>query len=230
MKYVGFNFSMKLAGSLDSVCEVKVRLRQRPGICVKYFTAIRAYESSKLASFEENSIYISYIISTDIIDCQLPKLVGDGYCHDSTNNFHCGFDGGDCCGKCVNKDYCTECECKKGDVEAISNALVGDGFCQESTNNFECDFDGGDCCGSCVNTKYCIDCDCKGQSNGNGKNNPFLANGFCQDQLNHAECNFDGFDCCSADLMEGSIENIAPIASAKVFWIILGRSQLNLKA
>ena len=156
----------------------------------------RAYESSKLASFEENSIYISYIISTDIIDCQLPKLVGDGYCHDSTNNFHCGFDGGDCCGKCVNKDYCTECECKKGDVEAISNALVGDGFCQESTNNFECDFDGGDCCGSCVNTKYCIDCDCKGQSNGNGKNNPFLANGFCQDHLNHAECNFDGFDCC----------------------------------
>ena len=139
---------------------------------------------------------VSYIISTDVIDCQLPKLVSDGYCHDYTNNFHCGFDGGDCCGSCVNKDYCTECECKKGDVEAISNALVGDGLCQDSTNNIECDFDGGDCCGSCVNTKYCIDCDCKGQSIGNGKNNPFLANGFCQDELNHAECNFDGFDCC----------------------------------
>ena len=122
--------------------------------------------------------------------------MGDGYCHDYTNNLHCEFDGGDCCGSCVNKDYCTECLCKKGDVEAISNALVGDGFCQESTNNLECNFDGGDCCGSCVNTKYCIDCECKGQSNGNGKNNPFLGNGFCQDQLNHAECNFDGFDCC----------------------------------
>ena len=29
--------------------------------------------------------------------------IGDGFCHDYNNNYHCSFDGGDCCGPCVNK-------------------------------------------------------------------------------------------------------------------------------
>ena len=34
-------------------------------------------------------------------------LVGDGFCNEETNNEICNFDGGDCCGDCVNKDHCT---------------------------------------------------------------------------------------------------------------------------
>ena len=34
-------------------------------------------------------------------------LVGDGFCNEETNTAICNFDGGDCCGDCVNKDRCT---------------------------------------------------------------------------------------------------------------------------
>ena len=136
-------------------------------------------------------------------ECQLADLVGDGYCHDWTNNRHCNFDGGDCCGSCVNREHCTECVCKGGGV--AKNPWVGDGFCQDLTNNEECDFDGGDCCGSCVNTKYCNDCKCLGEQIGEvADNNAFFANGMCQDELNNAQCNYDGFDCC--DIYEKNVE------------------------
>ena len=140
------------------------------------------------------SIIIYFLKS---LECQLPTYVGDGYCHDFTNNRECGFDGGDCCGSCVNKEYCSDCECRNGVDLGIRNALVGDGFCHDLTNNAECNFDGGDCCGSCVNTKYCIHCNCSGEHTGDAKNNAFLGNGFCQDEYNHADCNYDGFDCCA---------------------------------
>ena len=38
-------------------------------------------------------------------------LVGDGYCHDVTNKAECNFDGNDCCGFCINTEFCIECEC-----------------------------------------------------------------------------------------------------------------------
>ena len=38
-------------------------------------------------------------------------LVGNGVCNDEANNEGCNFDGGDCCGACVNTEYCTECVC-----------------------------------------------------------------------------------------------------------------------
>ena len=38
-------------------------------------------------------------------------MVGDGYCNDESNNFECDYDGGDCCGSCINTTYCIECIC-----------------------------------------------------------------------------------------------------------------------
>ena len=35
----------------------------------------------------------------------------DGICDDINNNEHCEYDGGDCCGANVKKQYCFECQC-----------------------------------------------------------------------------------------------------------------------
>ena len=75
-------------------------------------------------------------------------LAGNGLCNDDTNIVECGYDGGDCCGSCVNTDYCTQCQCLSGaNGFGITNALTGDGFCNDETNTAACMFDGGDCCG-----------------------------------------------------------------------------------
>ena len=142
-------------------------------------------------------------------DCQFPLNIGDGFCNDFNNNRHCEFDGGDCCGPCVNKLFCSKCECKTGDTNEIRNALVGNGFCNDETNNEMCNFDGGDCCGTCVNTKYCSDCECGGQNS--GFNNAFLDDGFCQDQTNHGDCMFDGNDCCGYDFNNDGDYNDWPL-------------------
>ena len=41
-------------------------------------------------------------------------LVGNGLCKDEVNNVECCYDGGDCCGACVNTEYCTEYVCHEG--------------------------------------------------------------------------------------------------------------------
>ena len=46
-----------------------------------------------------------------ISDCTNFILIGDGFCNDITNNVDCGFDGGDCCGSCVNTEHCIDCAC-----------------------------------------------------------------------------------------------------------------------
>ena len=81
-------------------------------------------------------------------------LVGDGYCNDITNNADCDFDGGDCCGTCVNRHRCTECEC---DItgNGVPNALVGNGVCNNETNNVACNYDGFDCCRLGFNQDFC---------------------------------------------------------------------------
>ena len=45
--------------------------------------------------------------------CESTAWVGDGYCDDLTNNEACNFDGGDCCGLNVNRQYCMICQCFK---------------------------------------------------------------------------------------------------------------------
>ena len=127
-----------------------------------------------------------------------PNLVGDGFCNDEINNLHCAFDGGDCCGSCINRNYCSNCECVvgKNDAEPENNPLVGNGYCQDEINNENCNYDGGDCCGECVITDYCKDCQCLAGDSGNGISDWFINNGVCNDETNKLECNFDNGDCC----------------------------------
>ena len=122
---------------------------------------------------------ISHDSYTSILDCAHPAMIGDGCCNDESNNPECGYDGGDCCGSCINTDYCTNCTCI-GDVtgNGVPNALVGDGFCNDETNIAGCNYDGGDCC----------------------QNFELIGNGFCNDDANNAECNYDGGDCCGPDI------------------------------
>ena len=46
-----------------------------------------------------------------IADCAHGHMVGDGYCDDGANNIECLYDGGDCCGSCINTEHCSECAC-----------------------------------------------------------------------------------------------------------------------
>ena len=100
-----------------------------------------------------------------LTDCSNGALIANGHCNDETNNAECNFDGGDCCGSCINKNYCSNCTCiGNADWNGVSNAVVGDGVCNDETNNGECYYDGLDCCRSPVNTTLCSDCLCHGES------------------------------------------------------------------
>ncbi len=107
-------------------------------------------------------------------------LVTNGFCDDESNNADCNYDGGDCCGSCIDTDYCSQCACL-GEIigNGIPNALVGDGFCNDKTNIADCDYDGGDCCGSCVLNTQCIECACLG---GSDIINALIGYGFCNEE------------------------------------------------
>ena len=86
--------------------------------------------------------------------------LGDGYCEDQFNNKRCNYDGGDCCGSCVNTAQCTDnCECHldEGSYNMAGkwSIFIGNGYCDNHINKAECNFDAGDCCGPNVNTDYC---------------------------------------------------------------------------
>ena len=75
------------------------------------------------------------------------QLIGDGYCQDEINNERCNYDGGDCCGPCINKRYCTNCTCLKNDTQIkFPNPVIGDGACNSEMDNVKCSYDFGDCC------------------------------------------------------------------------------------
>ena len=135
-----------------------------------------------------------------IAECIQPTKVNDGYCNDETNIPECNYDGGDCCGSCINTDYCTNCTCIGNVIgNGVPNALVGDGFCNDETNNADCNYDHGDCCLSNVNTDHCSDCTCYHQETcAAGFHPPSIGDGFCNDETNNVECNFDGGDCCGS--------------------------------
>jgi len=56
--------------------------------------------------------------------CWVPWWKGDGFCDDVNNFASCAFDGGDCCGSNVNKQYCTECKCKQGTTTTTTTAAT----------------------------------------------------------------------------------------------------------
>ena len=47
-------------------------------------------------------------------------LVGNSVCNDETNVEECDFDGGDCCGSCINRNYCSQCMCYETSVNDLS--------------------------------------------------------------------------------------------------------------
>ena len=47
------------------------------------------------------------------------ELIGNGFCNDEGNTPGCSYDGGDCCGACINTDFCSECLCLEGGEPAI---------------------------------------------------------------------------------------------------------------
>ena len=47
--------------------------------------------------------------------CNYETWVGNGFCDDLANTMECNYDGGDCCGFCVNEEYCNNCECLLND-------------------------------------------------------------------------------------------------------------------
>lgn len=51
--------------------------------------------------------------------------VGDGKCHDFTNNPTCAFDGGDCCLHVIDYEECILCKCIGVNDVVNSNPIVG---------------------------------------------------------------------------------------------------------
>ena len=169
--------------------------------------------------------YLYLTLLHDIIfiaGCNQANLISDGYCNDETNNDDCNFDGGDCCGSCINTDFCAHCIClgnvTSNEVEnplvgngvcnnetnrlechhdgldcCLASNLVGDGFCNDETNIPECYYDGLDCCVN-VNSDICSECSCYCQ------NLELVGNGFCNNETNIAECSYDGGECCGPDI------------------------------
>ena len=146
-----------------------------------------------------------------------PSLIGDGFCNDETNNADCNYDGGDCCGSCINTDYCLHCICLGKIVgNGVPHAHVGNGFCNEETNTPECSYDGGDCClasnlvgnGICNNQTNIPECNYDGLDCCFNVNSDLchcqelelVGNGYCDLETNNAECNYDAGECCGPDI------------------------------
>ena len=102
--------------------------------------------------------------SSIVSDCDHGHMVGDGYCDNETNTIECMYDGGDCCGSCINMEHCLECACL-GNVSSYgnSNAFIGNGVCNDETNTVNCSLDGFDCCGTNVTSDTCTECACHGE-------------------------------------------------------------------
>ena len=87
--------------------------------------------------------------------------IGNGYCDDGNNNVDCQYDGGDCCGSCVVRKYCSDCQCLGGVTGiGVSSPTIGNGYCDDENNIYDCMYDGLDCCGPNVITDDCDVCTC----------------------------------------------------------------------
>ena len=134
------------------------------------------------------SITIFHDNYISILDCANLTMIGDGYCNDETNNPECGYDGGDCCGSCIIKDYCTNCTC----IGSVTNAQVSCGghfadFCADCPQGHGEIWCNGDC--RWVNEQCIII-----------PKNSLIGDGVCNDEMNTAECSYDGGDCCGLNV------------------------------
>ena len=122
---------------------------------------LKSFRAKSLGPASQASPVFSQIMHL-FSDCENYALVANGYCNDETNNEACIYDGGDCCGACINKDHCSDCLCigEVTDYTRPLNPLAGDGYCHDELNHADCNFDGGDCCLSCRRTTFCSDCVC----------------------------------------------------------------------
>ena len=149
------------------------------------------------------------------------RLIANGYCDDVTNTMECEYDGGDCCGICINTEYCFKCECLEDEYEPIwYSVLLGNGYCNDGLNKKECLYDGGDCCGLCINTVACTKCECLeevGKYNVVGPMASWIGNGFCDDELNKVECNFDAGDCCGPNVKTESCDECQCLYNGTLF-------------
>ena len=64
---------------------------------------------TKYIEWIENKMEENYLKN-----CENPSEVANGFCNDETNIPECNFDGGDCCGSCVKKTFCSTCTCLNG--------------------------------------------------------------------------------------------------------------------
>ena len=56
--------------------------------------------------------YCVLCVCYEDLNCDAPmELIANGFCNDESNNEGCSYDGGDCCGACVNTEQCKECTC-----------------------------------------------------------------------------------------------------------------------
>ena len=105
-----------------------------------------------------------YCFKLCLLGCVNFDWVGDGVCDDLTNYIGCSYDGGDCCGLCIDTTKCTKCECLQDEgtysIFTAKHSWIGNGFCDDSINKVECNFDAGDCCGPNVRTEDCHECQC----------------------------------------------------------------------
>merc|ERR1712113_1012995 len=141
-----------------------------------------------------------------------------GNCDDDNNNCGCAYDGGDCCGIDVKKNYCKECKCKDpnfkpGSCEGSCGQAQykGDGNCDDENNNCGCEYDGGDCCGLDVKKNYCKECKCKDPlykpaTNGSCGAPEYKGDGNCDDENNNPGCAYDGGDCCAKSVKGGTVK------------------------
>ena len=61
---------------------------------------------------------------TDLGQCSDPDLVGDSFCHDSTNTPECDYDGGDCCQDYLFPIFCQDCLCYKPITSIMANSTM----------------------------------------------------------------------------------------------------------
>ena len=127
-------------------------------------------------------IYTDYNFS----GCETRKKVDDGYCDDENNNAKCYYDGGDCCGLHINREYCDDCICYPNET------------CNVSLVQVNCGGHFAESCASCPQGNGAVWCngDCNWVSGQCMDENYPIGDGYCDDATNTETCNFDGGDCC----------------------------------